>query len=62
MRLRAEVTYLDGGEVGLLGLGRDDLLLAQDHLLAELNSHDLILLPTVSVSGGELQKRIIVSD
>lgn len=46
---------LDGRQLALLVDDGDDLLLEQDHLLAELNAHDLIFLPTISVGGRELQ-------
>lgn len=47
-------TVLNGGQLALL-VGGHELLLGQDHLLAELNAHDLIFLSTIAVCGRELQ-------
>jgi len=48
-------TVLDGGQLHL-GVSRYDLLLAEDHLLAEFDTHDLVLLAAIAIGGNELDK------
>lgn len=52
--------FLNGGQLHLAVDHRNHLVMAEYHLLGELDSHDLIFFATISVRGDKLQKNKLI--